>query len=1174
MPHTTDDLIQDFEELGYDPAASAVYAHEYIADGKFTATLKDFAREMAERGAPGDGSFTYDLESAFQQGDARFYSIGAHSGGGKVFLEQTIPATAVPAKGKEKKIVAGTGSIYCPESSYCLIKCIEKASDMNGIEKQSGGAVEFCRGKYSPFGNATKNIFKDFIDMVAPPCPPEACPQKHNATCKKRGGLGAPGSALPCACPKAHSSECKERRDQARNLIPAIYRIESVEKGSPASLKWTPLDRHQTPTHKNVAIMLINAQEKNEYHAVLYIRCPENAEAARLGRVPKGDYPSAQQLAMIEIGDPTFECDTSPLKKVKLQKTEKYVYVYDIETYSLRAPRVSRQLKEGVAGGPTFEKLIPYCISILRLNIETGEHTAPVLFENSPGLAEGEHDCYEQMFDFLARAQEPEARGRIQVFAHNGGKFDNVFARCARNVKFLKNICSGATIKSLELVPVANPGLIIVLKDTLPFTLMSLKNLAKQVKATTQKLDFDIAAKPLSFYLDPANRSGWVEYVHTDTICLAECMVKMEQAYRKLNQSLTNNIGVPSIAWKTEWNMSLGLQEQYVPKSPSLVQLIRDSTYGGRVVHWMKEWKAEGAEGAEGDPLICLDGNSLYPSAMYLFRYPIGRPSLIPKECLGSGAEALERFQKEMIGDSRRMFIISCTVEIPNMQFPIYPVRSRLGTLIYPVGIVTGSYNSVDLAEMLKDGCVIRNISHGVYWAKSEKIFSNFVKKLYDERNRLKKEGNEMEYVWKIILNSSYGKFLESIDSFTKYVDEDFIKAHGLKEWQYLKLANGQYEYKGRLAHPTVRKPSHLGSFILGYSRKIMSNLIDGIGRENIAYGDTDSIYCRKSALSGIRENGDLGGFKNDYGEGKEIREAVFADYKRYYVEITSSTGAKEIKAKMNGANFNQARIRAGLGNPEGMEASLRQIMTIPQDALLKADTDMFKQFYRELNPNEPMVVIENKFSRCGMYIEIDEKQLQFLVNPGSRAAWKGGVYYPIGFDHQKPTVIISKKEPIIFDPKAEGGELLYKHVVAKSGVKILRTAHLLTNPELKRVVSYPYSKVESSIIANTDTGKLYMAVYKNSEERDIYRFNCYGPFEHVETINILAEGPGEIGSSAKMASIVAVPNSLVEEAKGASRAYDINEISVEDLRKLVWALNQVTHACQGVLAEKEQGAS
>ena len=91
---------------------------------------------------------------------------------------------------------------------------------------------------------------------------------------------------------------------------------------------------------------------------------------------------------------------------------------------------------------------------------------------------------------------------------------------------------------------------------------------------------------------------------------------------------------------------------------------------------------------------------------------------------------------------------------------------------------------------------------------------------------------------------------------------------------------------------------SHLGSYILSHSKRLMNEVIehiDGFYRKNIYYTDTDSIYIHKNDFNILKRDGfiedTLGKSKNDYGENGGIIKALFIAPKMKYCLVIDDGG-------------------------------------------------------------------------------------------------------------------------------------------------------------------------------------------------------------------------------------------------------------------------------------------
>lgn len=395
-------------------------------------------------------------------------------------------------------------------------------------------------------------------------------------------------------------------------------------------------------------------------------------------------------------------------------------------------------------------------------------------------------------------------------YAHNSSRFDTLFCMDLRNVQFGAIIKKGNQVKMCELLMESDGYKVkIILNDTLPYTLASLKASCKTFKTGVRKIDFDIIDKTRMWYMiheskiqyavymmnakivdkyciervdidvklgackntqeaklehykkvDTDIRSGykdWRKYLEYDVTSLQDLIYKVEDMYNAFGCSITNHIGLPGIAYSVMVSYCHALSKCYIPKDPSLIELYHEMYYGGRTIVFHKAFDTNSELSKFGKPdyLICIDMNSLYPSVMAKCAYPVGKPVHIQN---GENMEWLNNLH----------YVVKVDIEIPNIRYAYHPVRQG-GALIYPSNqTITGCYNDVDLREMIKDGYKVTKFHHGVYFTQSKKIFGPLVQMIYDMRNKFKALNPDdpeyaKEYICKILLNAMYGKFGETI---------------------------------------------------------------------------------------------------------------------------------------------------------------------------------------------------------------------------------------------------------------------------------------------------------------------------------------------------------------------------------------------------------------------------
>ena len=608
-----------------------------------------------------------------------------------------------------------------------------------------------------------------------------------------------------------------------------------------------------------------------EYHAVLY-------NSDNLKEINVKDILNS----MIVTEQKELSAENVSLQLPVIKNPKKVFYVYDIETSS----KINKKLIDKVEHNERIQ--IPEGCAFMKIDISK---PFEYLRREQIKVYKGKN-CIKKMLYHISMIEF--FADEVQIFAHNGGAFDNIYVKAIKGVELISEFKSGISIKQIEL---KYNNMKFLFKDSCAYMQAPLKDCSKYFKIDQHKQDFDIVNKSHEWF---QTNEEWEGYLIQDVLVLGMVCYKFEECLLELGESMTLTCGIASVAWRIKSKTCFGLTRTKIFKNPVTERFVRDSCYGGRLLHYKKRFEKNKTliNGKTSRGLVSLDGNSLYPSAMYKGRYPVGEARIMTeKQC---NTTILRKF----LFEQDILFIAEVELDTHNARYPLLPYKTEENNLIYRAGKITGVYNSVDLKEALNDGYELKKVIRGLYWNESSRIYDNCIEFMYNQRLKLKKEGNGMEYVIKIIVNSMYGKNLEMIDSETIFSNEVELKDK-ISTSELLK--NGQYQHNVKLLNPIYRKPLHLGSFILAYARKIMNNFIREIGVENVFYSDTDSIYVPIEAVekSTIVMNDDICGVKNDYGDGMIIEEAIFLDLKRYYLGFNKpDKKGNSFKCKFNGINF------------------------------------------------------------------------------------------------------------------------------------------------------------------------------------------------------------------------------------------------------------------------------
>lgn len=308
-----------------------------------------------------------------------------------------------------------------------------------------------------------------------------------------------------------------------------------------------------------------------------------------------------------------------------------------------------------------------------------------------------------------------------------------------------------------------------------------------------------------------------------------------------------------------------------------------------------------------------LDANSLYPSAMVrMHGIPIGAAKV-----LETGSD-LSKYDYYVVK-------IRITSVGRHSAFPIITYKNEKGCRVWtndPCEMVVGRYYLEDLIEFQK---IEYEVLEGFYWDEGfNTSLPKIIEHLYTQRMKYKNTNPAVSNVYKLILNSIYGKSLlkpietedkvyNSWDDFMKHLNRD-----GYKVEKYIKTHSKVFatEFKSVLEHLNC---AIFGIMVLDMSKRIMNEMMflaedHGI---NIYYEDTDSSYIENSRIGELEEiyeakynrkligNG-LGQFKRDLstssGSPAIAKKSIFLGKKSYWNEIHGITdNSIEDHARMKG---------------------------------------------------------------------------------------------------------------------------------------------------------------------------------------------------------------------------------------------------------------------------------
>jgi len=518
--------------------------------------------------------------------------------------------------------------------------------------------------------------------------------------------------------------------------------------------------------------------------------------------------------------------------------------------------------------------------------------------------------------------------------AFNGANFDHYFIFkefIKRGLKPSNQIINNGSVIKFEY------GAIKML-DLCKHVSGSLKQNLKSFNCKILKGDFDHKKASRWEVMSEELRDKCVKYLHSDVMGLKELYEKVNTVIFDRHQiNITKYISTSSLSFNLWKQWYSDLQQESIDdkntqrldfiKLPTLDQekAFRQSIRGGRTYKSKHRFKSEQFDGyIEGktsfdeieDYLIDADVVSLYPTAMADFEYPIGDcerlPQFIPDE---SGTNNTPFDSQFVSGDQKQTRGKMGIYEIEykankNLMHSIGGRRSEDGGLKWDLKDGEGWYTSIDIEDMKANGYEI-TIKDGYYWTKTAMVFRDFIKDLFKNKENAVK-GSVQYALAKLFMNALYGKMIQRpIYSNSQIIstNSEYWKFWGKNNITGVEKLDELWMLTGvskelKLQERCITKPTHLGAFVLAYSRRIMMGYIkeanpyfDSMNmtkkiENDFYYTDTDSLqmHVKNARLMQNLGNKQLGGITDDLGDGCKIIRGIWIAPKLYMLEFTTES--------------------------------------------------------------------------------------------------------------------------------------------------------------------------------------------------------------------------------------------------------------------------------------------
>ena len=267
----------------------------------------------------------------------------------------------------------------------------------------------------------------------------------------------------------------------------------------------------------------------------------------------------------------------------------------------------------------------------------------------------------------------------------------------------------------------------------------------------------------------------------------------------------------------------------------------------------------------EGKKMADYDGVSLYPSAMSRMTNELGGV-LIGKP------KVLKNLNYNWLKNNTDGYFIKIKINSigTKRHFSLISSVNENGVRIFSNDVVGKVYyvDRTTLEDWKKFHNITFDIINGYYYddGRNEKI-GEVLEYLFNERLRKKKEKNPIQVIYKLIMNSSYGKsILKPINKESKVLSNEkelnnFIQKNYNFIIQYEKIYNSSKYYVE--FHKSINEHfnnASVGVEILSMSKRIMNEVMCLAEDEDLTayYQDTDSIHMLYDEVEILKEKFNL----------------------------------------------------------------------------------------------------------------------------------------------------------------------------------------------------------------------------------------------------------------------------------------------------------------------------
>jgi len=408
--------------------------------------------------------------------------------------------------------------------------------------------------------------------------------------------------------------------------------------------------------------------------------------------------------------------------------------------------------------------------------------------------------------------------------------------------------------------------------------------------------------------------------------------------------------------WRRKYQSNVIVKEDFIIKDKDIKNKIFNAYYGGRT---------ECLKRGYFEDLYYYDFNSLYPSVM-INKLPL--PNSVTYHKKGSISDI---YSKEGVS-----FV---SIEHLTDELPLLPYRHD-GKLTFPTGKLKGWWTHLEIRKAIENGYLLHDVYETISYSISFFPFRSYIENLYSLRLKAKEEKSSTQLIYKLLMNSLYGKFGERKHNVIDHFDLSMMsqKEKDQLNSNHIKSVSFNEDGKGYATWEEECNSAHVFPILPVY--------ITAMGRIKLwekartldpIYMDTDSIVT-KEKLAYSNKLGDID--MEHY-----IDKAIFIKPKMYYFidgdkEVIRLKGVPHVTKKqflevLEGSKISYNKF---VKLKEGIRRNLKvnSIIGIDKDISLEDTKRIWKYpFSLEAQDSMPINIIEEdnyEIRQCVLLHEVN----------------------------------------------------------------------------------------------------------------------------------------------------------------------------------------------------------